>query len=244
MKNYRAKIYNAYLEARIDPEVKFDKSDFTSRAPFFLNIIKKHFPSDRTVSIVDLGCGYGSFVYFMRNFGYVNASGVDESSSMIDASRRFNIEKIERANVFSYLKSLSDSSVHVLTAIDLIEHFTKDELCDFAEDANRVLKSGGVLITHQPNAEGVFGGAILYGDFTHENSFTRNSITQIFLASGFASVKNYEDTPTSHSVLGAARMLIWRFIVRPIYQFLLAVETGSINKDRIFTQNFLSVICK
>ena len=106
----------------------------------------------------------------------------------------------------------------------------------------RVLKKGGRIISHQPNAEGVFGNAILYGDFTHEVSFTRNSMAQVFLGSGFSSLRSFEDKPLRYNFKSFICRVIWDVFIL-IYNFK-GKGAKDFGKEIIFTKNFLSVIIK
>ena len=61
------------------------------------------------------------------------------------------------------------------------------------KEIHRVLNSNGSLITHQPNADSPFVNSILYGDYTHELAFTKQSMSQIILSNGFESLQSYEE---------------------------------------------------
>jgi len=244
MKDYKVKIYEYYLTNRVVGSVPYDLSDLDSRKPFYLDVIDKHFPNDRDIRVVDLGCGYGAFLHFMQQRGYGYAEGIDASVEMVDAAVKLGINGVRHGNVVRFLEEQPDESIDVLTAIDLIEHFTKEEIFDLVAHMHRVLKRGGRVITHQPNAEGVFGNAILYGDFTHEQAFTRGSMAQVFLGNGFASIRSFEDKPLRYSVKSRIRRLLWDGLVRPFYRFLIAVESGGSERESVLTKNFLSVVIK
>lgn len=241
---YKSKIYENYLTNRVVGSFPSSLSDLGSRRPFYMDVIDNHFPNDKDIRIVDLGCGYGAFLYFMQERGYRFIEGIDASVEMVDAAVRLGIHGVQHDNVFGFLEKQPDESIDVITAIDLIEHFTKEELFVLVAHMHRVLKKGGRIITHQPNAEGVFGNAIRYGDFTHELAFTRGSIAQVFLSNDFSSLRSFEDKPLPHSVKSSIRRLLWDYLVRPFYRFLIAVESGGSEKESILTQNFLSVVIK
>ena len=119
----------------------------------------------------------------------------------------------------------------------------KDELLIFVDQTRRVLRAGGKWIIHAPNGESPFCGRIRYGDFTHEQAFTRTSIIQLMKSSGFSQVACYEDTPIPHGLKSAVRWFLWKCI-RGILRIFLAVETGAGEQECIFTQNFLTVAIK
>ena len=244
MKDYKKKIYDNYLSNRVVGTIPSDMSSLNSRKPFYLDVIKKHFPTNKEIKVLDLGCGYGAFLHFMRERGYRSAQGVDSSIEMVEAATKLGITEITHGDLFSFLKEKPDESIDVITAIDIIEHFTKSEIFDLVAEMKRVLKKGGRIISHQPNAEGVFGNAILYGDFTHEVSFTRNSMAQVFLGSGFSSLRSFEDKPLRYNFKSFICRVIWDVFIRPLYRFLVVVESKDFDKEIIFTKNFLSVIIK
>lgn len=83
---------------------------------------------------------------------------------------------------------------------------------------------------------------MLYGDASHELAFTRTSIAQLLIASGFSRVECFEDTPVLHGFKSSVRWLLWK-VLRNLARFWLIVETGSV-EDFILTQNFLAVAWK
>ncbi|MNC85900.1 hypothetical protein D3C83_15190 [compost metagenome] len=110
--------------------------------------------------------------------------------------------------------------------MDVLEHVTPAELLATLDGALRILRPGGCCLAHLPNAEGLFGMRIRYGDFTHEQAFTARSSTQVFRAAGFAAVQCFEDRPVVHGPVSLARRALWTLGMLP-YRLLLAAETGE-----------------
>ena len=125
-------------------------------------------------------------------------------------------------------------------AFDVIEHFTKAELIPLVDEVLRVLKLGGRWVIHVPNGESPFGNRMRCWDFTHEQAFTRTSLGQLLVASGFASVEAYEDRPIPHGFISLVRATLWR-LIRATLLFYIAVETGSLDRRAVFSQNLLAV---
>jgi 2-polyprenyl-3-methyl-5-hydroxy-6-metoxy-1,4-benzoquinol methylase len=239
--HYREKIYRHYSSNRIGKLAPDTVEGFRPRAPYFLKLMRDHFPVARTAAILEIGCGHGAFLYFMHQAGYRNASGIDGSPEQVREAHRLGISDVRHANLTEHLKTLADDTLDVLVAIDVIEHFTKEELSRLVDEFYRVLKPGGRLISHQPNGEGPFGSFMRHWDFTHENGFTRQSIAQLLLSSNFRKVASYEDKPVIHGIKSLGRYVIWEFFLRQIYRFVRIVETGSCDADAIFTLNFTTV---
>lgn len=243
LNNYRARIYNSYVSGRSVPLAPVSVDGLKPRAPYLQRLIQRHFPPDLRATIVDLGCGHGAIVHFARQSGYANIRGVDSSPEQIGAARRLGIAGVEEGDVLITLSGLADASQDCIVAFDVIEHFTRVELIDLVDEVRRVLKPGGRWIIHAPNGESPFGGRVRYGDLTHELAFTRTSISQLLLASGFSEVRSFEDTPIPHGLKSAVRWILWKCFRAGLRLYLVA-ETGDSGKDAIFSQNLLTVAVK
>jgi len=206
-------------------------------------LFRKHFPADRSVEVLDLGCGHGALIYFARRAGYNNTRGVDGSPEQVAAARRLGIEGVEEGDLLATLASQMDGSLDVVVAFDVIEHFTRDELLGFVDQVQRVLRPRGRWIIHTPNGESPFCGRMRYWDLTHELAFTRTSIIQLLLSSNFSNVQCFEDAPIRHGLTSADRWLLWQ-VIRSGLRLYLAAETGDTAGNAIFSQNFLTVAIK
>ena len=203
-------------------------------------LIRRHFLADRNAAILDLGCGHGALIYFARLAGYQNIRGVDGSSEQIASAKKLGIEGVEEADLMVFLPEQRSESVDIVITIDVVEHFTREELLGFVDQIYRVVKPGGRWIINMPNGESPFCGRSRYFDLTHELAFTRNSISQLLLSSGFSNIRCFEDAPVPHGVKSAIRFVLWK-VIRSILRFYIAVETGDTNSGVIFSQNFLVV---
>lgn len=240
-KNYRNKIYKYYSSRRIGKLAPDTVDGFKSRAPYFKKLIREHFPQDRNAKIVEIGCGHGAFLHYVQEAGYANSKGVDTSQEQVQEAHRLGIASVQQGDLVEHLKGIDGNTVDVLIAFDVLEHFTKEEVSELVEELYRVLKKGGTVISHQPNGEGPFGNFIRHGDFTHELAFTRQSIAQLFLSSGFAKVASYEDKPVIHGMKSFVRYVLWEFVLRRIYRLRMVIETGGCDRNAIFSLNFLTV---
>lgn len=237
---YRGRIYGRYVEARAETPAPKNLTGLKPRAPYLRRLIWQYFPSDRNAAVLDLGCGHGALIHFAREAGYLNVSGVDGSPEQVAVAKRLGIEGVAAGDLREALTAQQDASLDVVVAFDVIEHFTRDELLPFVDQVQRVLKPGGRWIIHVPNGESPFFGTIRYGDLTHELAFTRTSISQLLLCSGFADVRCFEDTPVVHGAKSALRWVLWK-VFRGLLRLYIAAETGDAGRAHIFSQNLLAV---
>jgi 2-polyprenyl-3-methyl-5-hydroxy-6-metoxy-1,4-benzoquinol methylase len=203
-------------------------------------MINKFFPKDKSVSILDLGCGHGALIYFSHRAGFSNARGIDVSLQQVTLAKELNISNVEQGDLMETLSQFSLSSLDVVISFDVVEHLSKSELIDLIDAVYLVLKPGGRWIIHAPNGCSPFFGAIRYGDFTHEQAFTPLMIAQVLKASGFREIICEECGPQVYGVKSAIRVITWR-VVRFLYRIVLAAETGDFSRNSILTQNFYAV---
>ena len=169
MSKYRSRIYSHYVEAWDDANVPNTVHELEGRGPTMRYVIDTFFPADKTAAILDLGCGHGTLVHFAQLSGYCNTQGVDVSGQQVELAQKLGIANIKQGDLMETLKGIPPSSLDVVVAFDVIEHFTKDELIDLVDAIHRVLKPNSCWIIHAPNASSPFAGAVRYGavSYTH-----------------------------------------------------------------------------
>ena len=199
---------------------------FRSRLPYLKHLVETHIPTDRNIRVIDLACGPGSLLYVLELAGYRNIAGVDVSEEQIAVAKRMGIATASCNSLEGFLGEQNAGSVDVVTAIDILEHLTRAEIMDVLASIRRVLKPGGRCVAHVPNAEGLYGMQIRFGDITHELAFTETSASQIFRVAGFSQVRCYEDRPQVHGLKSLVRRTIWETGTLPSRLLRLA-ETGS-----------------
>jgi 2-polyprenyl-3-methyl-5-hydroxy-6-metoxy-1,4-benzoquinol methylase len=237
---YRSRIYGAYVQARTQPLAPQTLAKLAPRAPTLRRLVRRHFPANKEAAILDLGCGHGALIHFAQEAGFRNMRGVDGSLEQVAAAKRLGIEGVEHGDLQELLETQPNGSVDMVVAFDVIEHFTRDELLPFVDQVYRVLKPSGRWLIHVPNGESPFSGRMRYWDLTHELAFTRTSLSQLLLSSGFSTVRCLEDTPVVHGAKSALRWALWKAF-RALMRLYIAAETGDVSNSHIFSQNLLAV---
>ena len=234
--DWKERLYGAYVSSGQAAHGSLQSAEemFRPRRAFLTHLLNQHLPTDRSIRVLDLGCGHGTLLYFLARMGYQNIEGVDLSAEQIDIAHRLGIPQARLGTLADVLAREGDGSVDVVLAMDVFEHLTASELFDTLDDIRRVLKPGGMCLAHVPNAEGIFGMRIRFGDFTHEQAFTPSSARQVFLTAGFKSVKCFEDKPAVHGLASAARWLLWELGTLN-WRLLLLAETGT--RGAVLSQN-------
>lgn len=239
---YRTRFYSRYAELKLRTDLAQVRHDLRFTKPYLTRLIANVFPADRKSSIVDLGCGSGALLLSLLEAGYSNAFGVETSPDQIEFARQLGVRVIP-GDLVSFLRNSPAGVFDVVVAIDVIEHFRKDEVLEIMDQAHRVLRPGGELIVHVPNAEAIFGSRIFWSDFTHEIAFTREGLRQLTCACGFSSVEFSEDLPVVHGFKSLLRRIVWAGM-RSMFRLAYMAETGDPGTGLILTQNLLAVAKK
>lgn len=238
----KQRLYNAYVSSgQVRDTGETVEALLRPREPYIAALIARHFPADRSARILDVGCGHGAFLYFLKRAGYSNLRGVDVSPDQIALAHRLGIPEAEQGNADSLMRTTPGESADVVLLIDVLEHLTREELLVTLDDVFRVLRPGGRAIVHVPNAEGLYGMRVRYGDLTHEQAFTPQSAQQAFSTAGFRDIACFEDKPVVHGAFSLVRRLLWEAGTLP-HRCLLRAETGA--GGFVLSQNMLVVACK
>jgi 2-polyprenyl-3-methyl-5-hydroxy-6-metoxy-1,4-benzoquinol methylase len=243
MNKYRTRIYSHYVEAQSKSVVPLLVDELAGRAPTMRRVIRDFFPKEKVATILDLGCGHGTLVYFALQAGYINTQGVDVSVQQVDLAHKLGVANVRQGDLMEALKTIPPASLNAVVTFDVIEHFTKDELIDLVDAVNNALKPAGRWIIHAPNANSPFFGSIRYGDYTHEQAFTPSSLGQLLKSSKFLKVEFAECAPIVHGFKSFFRVGIWR-LVRFVFMMAHVAETGEFGRDVVLTRNFYAVAIK
>ena len=198
--NYRDVLYRNYSSHFDHPTSVEDAVNF----PMFAEIYRSL--PNREVAVLDLGCGRGAWLRWMRSLGYVKLAGVDFSQGDLD-SVAVPEAVLRQGDLFAFLREEGEA-FGIIHAKDVIEHMTKDEVVEFLSLCRSRLVAGGQLWISTFNALAPMAAQTWRGDFTHETAFTPQSIRQVMHSCGFHAVEVRCCHPVPQSYGGKARKLL------------------------------------
>ena len=153
---------------------KFD----SSREVVWKEIVRYLRPFIREDSVVvDLGAGYCNFINAVRA----------KIKYAVDISPDF--QKFANPDVKTFVSSVSDldfltdESVDVAHASNLLEHFDDHDLVGVISEFGRILKKDGLLILLQPNFRYTYKN--YFDDYTHKKIFTDEGLKNFLISHGF-----------------------------------------------------------
>ena len=234
-KDYRQRIYDKYASRFQDTHGQFDCAAAEHWGIAYKTYLKGWLPENKDVAILEVACGRGRLLHFLKTKGYTNFLGIDISPEQILLAKQVT-NKVAQANAIEFLKA-KECEYDLIIGLDIVEHFTKEEVICFLDVCFNALKPNGRLVLQTCNADSPFGLMHLYGDFTHEVCFNTNSLGRMFKLVGFEHVESREAGPVVHGFASAIRFVIWHSIRMFLRAWNLA-ETGS-SGSGVFTRIFL-----
>ncbi len=209
---------------------------------YFARNYNRHLPSDRAAAILDVGCGPGHFLYYLKKRGYTNYLGIDLSEECLEVCRQ-NQLRASKADAFEYLAAKA-GTFDAIVSNDLFEHLPKDRGFALAELCRKALKEGAPLIVKVPNSAcPVVGARARYSDITHEMGFTAHSLRTLLLVSGFTEVEVFSPdiyvtrNPVAN-LAGKALFALVTAVFRVLY-YLYGVRTKE-----LMTKHIIAVATK
>ncbi len=238
---YRTKLYAHYASQVHGKEnLTFDEVAAKRWHALYNSYLKGLLPPEKDTPILDVACGSGQLLYFLKQRGYTNLHGVDLSPEQVELSRQVLVDVVE-GDAIEYLVA-HPSEFELILGLDIVEHFTKDELLSFLEACFAALCPGGRLILRTTNAESPWGNVFRYGDLTHELSFSPDCLMNLLSATGFSSVCAFESGPVPHGLVSSVRWLLWQMIrlILMAYNYVEMATKGS----GVYTRVFWATGCK
>lgn len=237
-RNYRKRVYESYRSVTLGRKRGNASESLRKEVEQYTRRWRKFLPRGERLSAIDLGCGGGEYLLFLKQQGFIDLTGVDISSEQAQLARERGLENLIEADVVTTLSKI-DQSFDLIVTLNLLEHLTRDELLVLLDLIFARLRPGGLLFAVVPNARGLFGAKVRWADITHELSFTPESISQVLSVTGLELVAIKEHGPVSHGVISGFRWLFWQ-IVRLFTLAAIFAETGNY-WDRCFTQDMMIV---
>jgi len=152
---------------------------------FYKRSYDKVLPND-SISILDIGCGGGSFIKFLtkKNHNY-GLFGLDHSEEMVVLSQTVNIEPVKNGQAFIEVGSVANlpydnDTMDIVTANETVQ-FWPDISGSFSE-IYRVLKKGGcffIINRFPPEDSKWWRMAKLKNENDFKNTFENTGFTNI-----------------------------------------------------------------
>jgi SAM-dependent methyltransferase len=149
--------------------------------------IQQRFAFRKDLAILDLGCGTGGLLHYLRKKKFINLQGIDYSDASIHFSktRKLNVQK---ANIDDILQLFEGQKFDVIICNDVFYCLDKIQIIKALQNISLLLKPEGIFLSNN-NAFDIFYG-------THDIAvggkwrFTRKDF-QVFLQNTPLKIQHY-----------------------------------------------------
>lgn len=218
------------------------RKGFEQQVRYFSREIIPHLTEDKNAKILDLGCGTGSMLGALKSNGYTNILGIDISEDQIRVAAEMGITETVHGDILEHLKN-AENQYDIITGIDIVEHFSKDELVDLLQKVKSALSENGMAIFRTPNMDSPMSSVYAHADFTHECFLNMSSAIQLMQAVGFKKVKVSPGLVFIENPLKELfRKVIWG--VQKVCLKLTLFATGRTWHEVVFEPNIVIQVSK
>jgi cyclopropane-fatty-acyl-phospholipid synthase len=207
-----------------------------------LDVICRKLELEEGQRVLDIGCGWGSFViHAAREYG-VSALGITlsgpQAALATERARAAGLEDQVEIEVRDY-RELEDRRFDAVVSIGMVEHVGESQVDEYAREIERVLEPDGAVLNHgivRVAAQG--GGAHVGGSFSNRYVFPDGELLNLsrmqaaFERAGFETLHvenlhtDYAETlrhwitrldehlDEAERIAGAERVRVWRLYLR------------------------------
>jgi 2-polyprenyl-3-methyl-5-hydroxy-6-metoxy-1,4-benzoquinol methylase len=151
----------------------------------FARTIGLWLPSRRSANILDVGCGEGALLLFLRGAGYESLNAFDISPENVEICHGFGFAFVRQFDARQLRAFEPGVSYDAIFALDILEHLPKQAWVDFLRRIRERLRSGGSVVIQTPNMGCVLGHYHRFSDLSHEFCLTEKSALALMMAAGF-----------------------------------------------------------
>jgi O-antigen chain-terminating methyltransferase len=183
---YPANFDQFYLE--FENKFRGSMDDIKGRLRVYLPYVQRTISETKLNRVLDIGCGRGEWLELLREH-HISGIGVDMNVDMVEKCRVRGLEA-SCGDAVTYLRTLPQSSVSVITGFHIIEHLPFPAMIAMIDAAFTALTENGIVIFETPNPENLSVGACsFYYDPTHLNPIVPGFAEFTVLQRGFRSAE-------------------------------------------------------
>lgn len=182
--------------------------DFEKKARWYACFLRKHLPAKKDVPILDVPCGHGNFLYFLRRQGYTNIIGIELDLRRVAIAQDLGLPA-KQADALKYLSHERD--FELIVSLDFVEHIDKEHVPSLIASYYQALRSGGILIIRSPITDSLLCANDLYNDITHKWAGNYKILESLLVQQGFTNVIFKDERPVPYKLINWIRLGVFYF---------------------------------
>ena len=220
------------------PDEGMDANLRHAKEDYDLNVLP-HLPTDLSASIIDVGCGWGQFLLWLRSRGYQSIQGIDLGSEQVAHCRGLELVTEQVSDSAAFLKG-HPQHFDVVTMHHIIEHVDPFQGLALVRAAYYALRSPGLIIVQTPNMNATSANFSRYIELTHVTGYTDSSLAEVLQLAGFTNVIVFGNRSAFHWHPRRLAWLALQRVSRLVWRTMLFAELGS-DAPRTLNKNIYAV---
>lgn len=135
--------------------------------------------------VLELGCGVGLFLAYLRAMGVSDVTGVEMDPKVKEFMPADLAALVHTATFDDFLAQGNLGSFDRIAMIDVFEHFAPADGVALLNRFKPLLRPEGKLVIRVPNMASPWGLQYQYNDLTHKGFYAPGNIRQLGLAAGW-----------------------------------------------------------
>ena len=200
--------------------------DFQYSVEVFETDLSNYLPHNKETPILDVGCGWGQLLWWLREKGYTNIQGIDIGEAQEAHGESIGLDIIRVEDSTDFLENL-DSKYELIIMNHIIEHMPAAEGIKMLKAIYKALRPGGRIIVQTPNLCAIGANHGRYIEITHVTGYTESSLHQIVSLAGFTDIELFGSKTAFRLAPRRLVLLMLQFISRAIWRIMLLAEWGT-----------------
>jgi trans-aconitate methyltransferase len=196
-------------------------------------------PEDHSARIVDVGCGWGQFLWWLGSRGYTRAEGIDTGAEQVRYCQSLGLRAEHVADSAAFLRD-RPAQYDLITMNHIIEHVDGPAGLELLRAAHGSLRPGGRVMVQTPNMNATSASYARYVEMTHVTGYTDNSLGEALYMAGFVNVRVVGNKTKLRLAPRRVLWLMLQFASRLLWRAMLLAELGS-DAPRILSKNLYAV---
>jgi 2-polyprenyl-3-methyl-5-hydroxy-6-metoxy-1,4-benzoquinol methylase len=145
--------------------------------------------ADRSMSVLEIGCGSGLFLRYLMQCGFADVTGVDYDEGLQDvlSDVREGGYAIELTDAESYVDENADSrSFDRIVLFDILEHLELDDGARLLRKLTAMVGDGGKILIRVPNSTSPWGLRMQFDTFDHVTPYSPGRLHDLATLTGYA----------------------------------------------------------
>lgn len=181
--------------------------EFERKARWYAYFLSRYLPTDKGAPVLDVPCGHGNILYFLRREGFVNVVGIDIDPGRVAIAKELGL-RAQQCDALSYISDAR--GLALIVSLDFIEHIEKRDVPSLLSKYYQALRAGGVLVLRTPVTDSLVGPHDLFNDFTHRWAANSGVVEGLLRQAGFSSVIFRDERPVPYKPSNWVRLALFK----------------------------------